>query len=176
MGFETLYMFREVEILADTDGPMTFSLSTELPGQDVAARHIIEFDTTTTTGRRPINLRMTGDVRGKLNQLRIDGPSAMRLYGVRVYAKALGIKSAWRWHNVPVVATQDGYQSAGLPILPTPEGFSTAGLPILPTPEGFAAAGLPIVPTPEGWDRQALPLLVTAPEWKWINIPVDAVE
>ncbi len=176
MGFETLYMFREVEILVDTSGLMTLILSTELPGQDIAARHTIQFDTTSTTGRRPINLRLPGDVQGKLNQLRIEGANTMRLYGVRVYAKLLGVQSTWRWYNVPVVSTPDGYQSAGLPILPTPEGFSTAVLPILPTPEGFATARLPIVPTSEGWDQQALPLLVTAKEWTWRDIPVDAVE
>ena len=176
MGFETLYLFREVEILADTDGPMTLTFLTELPDYDVQQRYSIQFDTTSTTKRRPINLRLPGDLRGKLHQLRIDGSNSMRLYGVRVWAKALGLESAWKWYRVPVIETPEGYVSAGLPILPTPEGFTDAALPILPTPEGFGTATLPIRPTAEAWEKMPLPLLRTAPEWEWRDLPVDVME
>jgi len=162
VGFETAHLFREVEILADTDGPMTFIISTEVPGRDVIQRYRFTFDTPTTEKRLPVKIRVPGNVRGKLHQLRIEGQHVCRLYGVRVYAKPLGIKSAWRWYVIPVV--------------PTPEDWSRAALPIVPTPEGWEAARLPIVPTAEGFEAMPLPLKETPLEPFWVDIPVDVIE
>lgn len=163
MSFETVYLIREIELLADGGGPMTLHVYTDLPGYDVTAKASFPFDTEATTEeRRPVRLRMPGTVKGQLKKLRIDGASSLRLFGVRVYAKPLGGPGAWNWYSVPVVKT--------------PEGYSAAALPIVPTPEGFSAAALPIVPTPEGWDVQPLPLVASAREWQWVRLPVDEVE
>lgn len=163
MGVQSVYLYRELELLVDTSGPMTLHVFTELPARDVRERHSIPFNTELTTGeRRTVRVRLPGNVKGHLHKLRIDGPSTCVLYAVRVFAKELGVQSAWGWYDVPLVKT--------------PEGYAAAGVPILPTPEGFAVAGLPILPTPEGWDRQALPLRQQQLEPVWVEIPVDAIE
>jgi len=148
VGFESLWLYREIELLVDTSGPMTLTLLTELPWQKMQLRYSVPFDTASSTERVPVKIRLPGDVKGKLTQLRIDGPNQARLYGVRVFAKPLGIESAWRWYVIPVVET----------------------------PEGYAAAPLPILPTPEGWSAMKLPLIETPLEASWLDLPVDAIE
>lgn len=163
MGFESVYLYREMELLVDTSGPMTLHVFTEMPERDVRERHSFPFNTELTTGeRRTVRVRLLGNLKGHLQQLRIDGPSTCVLYGVRVFAKVLGVDSAWQWYDIPLVNTPDGYVPSALPILSTPEGFG--------------AAGLPIVPTPESWERQGLPLRGQQLEASWVEIPVDAIE
>jgi len=160
MGFETVHLIREIELVADGSGPMTLHVFTELPGSDVREKHTVSFNTEESTAeRRTVRARMRGNVKGQLQKLRIDGSNSLRLYGVRVFAKPLGGPGGWAWYPIPVVET--------------PEGYSAAALPIAPTPEGFDRAALPIVPTAEGWEAQALPLVASGREWQWVRIPVD---
>jgi hypothetical protein len=168
MGFETLYLYREVELDVSLVAASTLTISTELSQ--------FEKVLAVTSGRVPVNVRLTGDVRGKLPKFKLAPTGVCILYGARVWAKALGVESTWRWYALPVVETPEGYASAPLPIVPTPEGFSDAPLPIVPTPEGFSDAALPIVPTPEGWERMALPLRETPLEPGWVDLPLDTIE
>lgn len=162
MSFETVYLIREIELLADGSGPMTLHVHTELPGMHVSEKFSFPFDTEATTAeRRPVRARMPGNVKGQLKKLRIDGPSSLQLYGVRVFAKPLGGRGAWAWYEAPVIKT--------------PEGYSAAALPIVPTPEGFDQGVLPILQTAELWELQPLPLLASAREWQWVRLPVDEV-
>jgi len=174
MGFETLNLYREIELDASLEAAATLLVSTETPGQAVTGR--FSKNLAATSGRVPVNVRLPGDLRGKLLKLRLTPTGLCVLYGARVYAKPLGVESAWGWYPLPVVETPEGYSAASLPILPTPEGWSEAPLPIVPTPEGWSEAPLPIVPTPEGWEIQPLPLRETPLEPGWVDLPVDAIE
>lgn len=162
MGFETVWQFRELEFLLDTDAPCTLTVATEMPGYDIQVRHSVSIDTTTTTGRRPVNVRLPNHTKGALLLPIITPTGAARLYGGRVYAKPLGDRSGWRW--LP------------LPIRETPEGYVGAPLPIRQTPEGFSGAPLPIRTTPEAWERFPLPIIGTPAVARWIDVPVDSAE
>jgi hypothetical protein len=177
MGLETVWQFREIEILIDTDAPGTLTIRTELPDYDLTTKHQLQIDTTTTTDRRTVRIRLPGDVKGSLMYPRFEMVSGVaRIYGARVLAKPLGGPGAWRWLDLPVRQTPEALTDAPLPIRETPEGFADANLPIRSTPEDFTDAALPIRATPEGWERLGLPLIGTPLLAEWVDVPVDAVE
>ena len=102
MGFETVWQFREVELLIETDAPAPvldedgvpvtpdypralLTISTEMPGSDIAQRHAVTFDTElTTTGRATVNIRLPGHIKGALFLPKITTTGAARIYGGRV--------------------------------------------------------------------------------------------
>ena len=149
MGHETAYQFREFEFDIDTSGPVTFDVFTELPGSNVANRYSATVNTeTTTTGRTTRNVRVPISVKGKLSKLKLSGGAIIRLFGVRVFARPLGMQANWNWYSFPVVGTQADWSKMQLPIVPTQEGWSTLQLPIAPT------------------DAEAT----------WVSLPVDTIE
>jgi len=145
-----LWIAREVELVVDTDAPGRFTVSGELPGDHVAPRRSVVFDTTATTpGRRVERFRLPGNFKFQLIQFEFLASGIARLYSGRIFAKPLGAAGAWGWYALPIPPTAEGWQEAALPIEPTPEAWTEAALPILPTPEGWEEAALPIPPTPE---------------------------
>jgi len=177
MAFERLKEYRKIRVDLDTSGQMTLYVSTDLPGEDMRLRHSEAINTElTTTGRRVVEVRLPGNVKGRLMKLRMEGGAQVRLFGARVLGRVLGGTEGWNWYVVPIEATPELFATARLPIDPTPDGFATAQLPIEPTPDGFAEARLPIEPTPEGWATAGLPIRTTPDLRTWVDLPVPVVE
>lgn len=131
MGFEAVWLFREFELDVDTSGAMTFALKTDLTENDLLSRYSTTFNTeATTTGRRTIRLQLPGNIKGRLEQIRISGASTMRLYGMRVWAKPLGGQVPWAWYAIEVVPTPDGYGAAKIPFIPSDIEWRWVDLPV----------------------------------------------
>lgn len=173
MGFEHVWIYREVELLTLSTGLMRFWLSTELPGGAGVVRRS-EHAFTTNNQTIPIRLQFRAPMKGRITQALIEGESTCRLFGARILAKRLGTADAWQWYALPVKVTPEGWATSGLPIRETPEGWAASGLPIRETPEGWATTGLPIPATPEGFGASALPFAPAGVEWGWRELPLDA--
>lgn len=118
---------REIEIDCDSDGSRTLNLYTEQPDQALVLRHAASFNTeATTTGRRTVNLRVPAYACGRLWRLEMPAGAAIRLYGMRVYARGLRGPD-WQWVGVPG-------------IVPTPADWSRVPLP-LRVPDNSLPAG-----------------------------------
>lgn len=173
MAFEYVWLFREIELNLDTSGPMTLTVSTELPESDVRPRLVSVLNTEiTTVGRRTMDVRLPGTTRGHLLQLKLSGSNTARLYGVRVFARPLNAAASWNWYPVQVRETGEAYLAVPLPIRPTPEVYGDAALPITPTPEPFAVAGLPIRETKEGYGEARLPIPETPEQFAGAKLPI----
>ena len=165
MSFETVYLFGQVELEIDTEGPLLFEFWTDVPGDKLTLKHSELFNTNLTTPKtRPVNIRLPGATRGKVYKGKISGNVVGRLFGARVWAKAIGKPDAtgWAWHSLPMDLT--------------PELYATAGLPMEVTAELYQTAGLPIVVTPEAWSEGPLPMPQPGPIPRWVDLPVDAIE
>jgi len=202
VGFETLWLFRYLELDCDTDAPVNLNVLTDKPGDVIYVKRSQSFNTEdTTTGRRTVRIRFPGFAKGRLLQVRMEPLGVMRLYGARVYAKKLGVRAQWAWYALPVVPTPDLWSTFGIPIpgvqdlwsdapipiegtpdlyasapIPIPgvsEAWSEAHLPIAPTPEEYASARLPIAPTAEEWGTIRLPIAETPVEGIWVDLPVE---
>lgn len=117
MPVETVKIYREVEFDIDADGAIAFSFLTEMPGSNLAVRHTASFDTeATSTGEIAVNVRMKGEVKGKLASIRLTGSTA-RVYAARVCFRYVGSNSSWQWASIPIPQTSAVYQamSLGLP-------------------------------------------------------------
>lgn len=174
MGLELCKIYRELELDIDTSGAVTLEVETELPGYDLTEKHSTTINTETTTpGRRPVRVRLPGEMKGAFLVLRITGSATTRLYGARVFARPLSVASRWAWYSVPGIRpTPHLYGRFVLPIRSTPEGFAVGPLPIRPTPEGYGAAALPIRPTPEPFGNVRLPIRPTPEPFSQVNLPV----
>lgn len=148
MGFESLYQFREVELLMDSTGPGTFTLTTEQPGSDLQPRAVVTVDTPTTSKRLPVNVPFVGTTRGQLPQLKLapSSTSTIILYGARLYATLVG-SGNWHWYGIPVRLT----------------------------PEQWDADILRFRGTPDEWTAQPLPFKATSEDWHWADLPVDEI-
>lgn len=120
--------FREVSLIAQTGGPMVFEMLTEL-ANGWAVRSIYEFD---TDGERlPIDFRVPGNTKGRLQRFRVTGDHTCRLFSVRVYGRRLGGNpSAWAWLNVPMETTPDEWSQLQIPMHQTPAEFTWLDLPL----------------------------------------------
>lgn len=91
LGTPRVKEFREVQLEIDTDGPLTLTVWTELPGLGMAPRATIPVNTTTTTaGRRMMNLPITPTVEGRIVRLVLSGASQFRLYGAWLFWRPIG--------------------------------------------------------------------------------------
>lgn len=172
MGFESVHQLREVELHLDTTGPMTFSLYSDLPGDEIIVRFTKVIDTeVTTVGPRTINIQLPGTTKGKLFRFKLHGANDLKLFGGRMLARPLGIEAAWKWYAVPVDPTPD-WTTMKLPIDEPPD-WSDLKLPIEETPD-FQTMPLPIDETPD-WAEMKLPIDETT-EWLWVEMAEDAVE
>lgn len=169
-----LNLYREIELDADIQAAATLTVQTETPGAEVTLRHTKTL--AATSGRTTTKVRMPGDVRGKLLKLKLTSAGTVILYGAKVFAKPLGVESAWAWYPLPVVATPEGWATVALPIVPTATEFGPVALPIPGPPPEFSSVELPIAPTGEGWGTLKVPLHPTPPEPEWVDLPVDAIE
>lgn len=130
-GHQFVYLLREFELVASSTGPMTLHVGTELPDSDVKDRYTKPIDTATSTERLPIRVRLPGNVKGQLRQIRIDGVNVLRLFGMRVFAKQLGTNTAWNWYDVPGIAdTPESYSAAALPLLASDREWRWVGVPV----------------------------------------------
>jgi len=115
-GAERLWLFREIELLAESSGAAALEIFTETPGYALAERE--EFALTATTGRRPFNFRLPGTCRGQTLQCKLTPGSnviTMLLQG-SVYAKPLGTQSAWAWYPIQMLPTPPEWAWVELPV------------------------------------------------------------
>jgi hypothetical protein len=123
--------FREFELDLDTSGPMQFTVSLELPGQNLAARGAYMVNTEVTTpGRRPWNMRGPGTLKGQLLRLRLAGGAIVRMWGGRVYARPLNSQGSWRWIALPIPETPVDWITTKLPIGQTDLGWQWIQFPM----------------------------------------------
>jgi len=115
MPVETVKIYREVELHADSAGAATFAWLTEMPGSNMLVRHTASFNTDATTpGETAINIRFKGEVKGKLAAYRLTGTA--KLYALRVRFRYLGDNTPWQWGNWPIEQTAAVYQDFALPM------------------------------------------------------------
>lgn len=139
--FGGIAQFREVAIIAQTSGPMLFEMLTELPGEDmrVAASCIVNTPSS-TSGRLPIYARLPGVVKGQLQQFRLTGPYATRLYEAKILGRGLGnVETDWTWRPLPVEPTPEEFQLIQVPVRETAEAFSWVEIPVDVIESQFAA-------------------------------------
>lgn len=159
MAFETVYLLRIVEFVAEGTGDMSISIFSDLPGNQMTLRENKTMPLWVTVGRRTVRFRLAGTTKGKLFRFQVTGSGVVRLYGARVYAKALGSTAAdWNWYALPVEQT--------------PDEWTAIPLPIEPSEEGWTAVPLPIDPTSDEWLKIPLPIPKTPDEQIWKEIPV----
>jgi hypothetical protein len=165
MSFQYLKLFQQVELDIETEGPMLFEFSTDLPGDVQAVRKSQTFDTSATAGGRlAVNIRMPGACKGRHCKARISGNYVVRLFGARVFQKVLGTPTptGWEWKAIPVDITADLFSDFKLPIPPTASEFAQVKLPIPATASEFTTMNMPVRPSD---------LL-----FEWVDLTMDAIE
>lgn len=170
-----LIQFRQIELDLDLSGSMWLDVYTDQRGDDLQVKLTATIDTeSTTAGRRRLNVRLPGNVRGYLVQVAIRGNAEAIIYGARIEGKILGNeRTDWQWFPLPVVPTSEQWSVGRLPLAGTPDTYSVARLPIRPTSEDWSIGRLPIRPTGEDWGMMSLPLPRKASEGSWVSLPVD---
>ena len=129
--FGGMAAFREVAVVAQTQGPMTFAMLTELPGGVMAPVTSFPVQSTTSLGRLPIYARLPGTAKGQLQQFKLSGPYWARLFEVKVLGRGLGnSESGWQWVNVPLEPTSNEWTPIQMPVRATPEEFTWVDLPV----------------------------------------------
>ncbi len=125
-------IFRDLEITAQSSGPLTVQTFTELPNQDmqqIDSQTINPFST--TTRRVPIILRLPGNCKGELQRFKVSGSSTARILGIKVLGRRLEIQGgAWQWYPVPFEATLDAWIPIQMPVRSTPEAFDWVDVPV----------------------------------------------
>lgn len=171
--FEVVHFLRIFECDCSTLGPVTLTIYSDLPGNSMAVREVRTVDTS-AYGRRTVRFRLSGNTKGKLFRFEIKALSTLRLFGARVFAKAIGTSASgdWAWFPLPVVETPEEWTAIKLPIDETPEELSAIKLPIVDTPEDWSAIKLPIDETPEHWTAVKAPIEETPDERPWKEFPV----
>jgi hypothetical protein len=114
-------LFRWLEIIADTGGAAVVELMTELPTGAMAVRLSATINSdTTTTDRATWQYSLPGTTRGQIVRVRITPSAGMRLYGVRIFARALGQNASdWRYIDspaLPVYQPSQALQQASVPV------------------------------------------------------------
>ncbi len=113
---DSLNLYREIELLAESTGAATLEVWTELPGRALTKRK--EFSLAETAGRRPFNFRLPGDCQGQTIQFKLtpaDGVTTMLLKGA-IFAKPLGVESAWAWYPIQMLGTPPEWAWVDLPV------------------------------------------------------------
>lgn len=127
-------VYREVEVTAQTGGPMTFETSAEMPNNDVRVLSRFTVDTTTTTtGRARVSVRLPGHFKGHLTRFRMVGPYVARLFDVSILGRCIQTNDTpWSWITVPMPKTPDAFAEVNMPVRQTPEEFAWVDLPVDP--------------------------------------------
>ena len=171
MGAESVKLFRVLELTYAAPSGLTAILKTDLPG-DMQTRETKTFPPAENT-RYAVVRPLAGTTKGRQYQLKITSTGEVRLYGARLYVRALGRAGGdWTWINVPIVPTPDGYLTVPLPIRPTPDEYSSLALPMRPTPDEYSSLALPMRPTPDEYSTLALPMRPTPDEYSTLALPM----
>lgn len=127
---------REVSVVAQTGGPMTFTVFTELPNETMTPVATFPVNSTNTTNRLPISARLPGTTKGQLQQFKLSGPNWARLFEVKVLGRGVGnSESDWQWINVPLEPTPNEWTDIQMPVRATPEEFTWIEIPVDPIEE-----------------------------------------
>lgn len=128
-------IFRQLYIDAETSGPMTLQMYTELPKQDM---RVVSpgwtIDSSGTTSRKlPIYIRLPGNTKGHQQRFKLSGSATCRLYACRVLGRRLEVNGgAWDWKScmAPGEATPSEWAEIKMPVRETPEAFTWYELPV----------------------------------------------
>ena len=171
-GTERIKLYKRLEIDIQTDGPLLLTLYTNQTGSMGAAYSV----TINTSGaRQTLEMMLPFNTRGRLVNIQIGGASSGRLYGARVWTRAVNEPQAsWEWQAFPVEESEAVPQRVKLPIEPTAAEFKWAELPVEPTAPEWEWAPFPVGPTDAQWNWvKFLGIDPTSEEWKVIDIPVE---
>ena len=180
MGHESTTLFQQasVDIAAD-NAEVLFEFSTDLPGNTMTVRHGERLTAADEDplGRRPINVRFSGTVRGRLFQVKVTPISGIAiLRGMKLYARKLdraGGATGWAWHTIPMEHTGLGWQLIDLPVPPTPDNYSEIHLPVPPTPDNYSLLDLRVPPTPDVYSDFDYPVRRGSATKEWVGLPMD---
>lgn len=126
-------IFRQLFIDAETSGPMTLQMLTELPNQDMRpVGPSILIDSSGTTERQlPMYVRLPGNTKGHQQRFVLSGNATCRLYICRVLGRRLEVNGgAWDWVSLPVEPTPSEWASIQMPVRETPAEFTWMDLPV----------------------------------------------
>ncbi len=125
-------IFRVLQITAQSSGPLTVKMFTELPNLDMRLIDSQVINPASTTTRRvPLELRLPGNCKGELQRFKVSGAATARILGMKVLGRRLEVNGgAWQWYEVPLEATLDAWQSIPMPVRQTPEEFTWIDLPV----------------------------------------------
>lgn len=115
-------LYREVEWDISFTGQFEQDFTTEQPGGALAVRQNDELNVSGTLTRRPVEVNLGGNTKGKLFQITLYGAGQARVYRGRVLVKDLGTSAptGWRWVSLPIPPTPDDYPNRyPFPIRPT---------------------------------------------------------
>lgn len=131
---EGMGIFREVAIVAETKGPMTLEVRTELPDSNMRTVGTFTVNTAATSSKRlPFIGRLPGWCKGRLQQVRLVGPYEARVFECKLLGRRVQTNDTpWDWMGVPVEVTPDAFHDVQMPVRETPEGFSWVDLPVDP--------------------------------------------
>jgi hypothetical protein len=139
---ERVAIFGLLDLELEASGTGTVTLSTDLPGNAMAARETKPLPHTST--RRVVRFRLQGTSKGRLYSIKVkpDGGGIIRLYGGRIWARVLP-DPQWRWYAIPIPPTSEEWTAQPLPIPPSGE-WTAVKFPIEPTPANPVWVSLPI--------------------------------
>lgn len=128
-------IFRQLMIDAETSGPMTLRMYTELPNQDM---RVVSpgwtVDSSPTTQRQlPMYIRVPGNTKGHKQRFKLSGSATCRLYACRVLGRRLEVNGgAWDWKDClsEGEATPTAWTQIQMPVRDTPEAFTWMELPV----------------------------------------------
>lgn len=105
-GSERVKLLREIEVVYSGAGG-TFTVSTDLPGNEIVARGTATFPA--VTGEQSIKVRVDGFIKGRLYQAKFEPDGDSRIEAIRFEIKMVGEPNAspWQWLELPLVKTQD---------------------------------------------------------------------
>lgn len=110
-GTERVKLFKEIEVVYDSAGPVLVKVEVDLPGGILAEIAGSPFALPATTGEQTRKVRLPGIIKGRLLQVTVTPQAAndVRLEAVRIFTKQIGEPGAtpWAWVPLPVQPTQD---------------------------------------------------------------------
>jgi len=106
-GSERVKLAKEIEVVYSTLGTVAVTLSTDLPGNAIVARGTATFPP--TIGEQSIKIPLSGLIKGRLYQLRLEPSVDCRVEAIRLWMKMIGQPNAtpWGWIDLPLQKTQD---------------------------------------------------------------------
>lgn len=173
MAFETYHLFRRVRLdCAISGGSLLFELLTDLPSPwATRASAVMGIQV-----RQTVELRLPPNVQGRHYKVQISGAGSMRLFGIKIEAKAIGKPGAtsWGWVDVPGIPDAGGWVKVPLPV-PAAGEWQKVPLPGIPDAGEWQQVALPI-PAAGEWQKMPLPIRETPRFPSWVTFPVDSLE